>query len=307
MSISRRDALRSLAALAVIPSAAAVIPSRVPAQRALRNLLLGTPEADSSRPSGARNDKLDRVGLALITLRQLVGNDLDATLAGAAQIGYRDLDMYIYESQRPASETRAALDRAGLTCRSARIASPALYRGLDRTLDAANTLGARWLTLAWVPWEERHEWADWPELADTFNKVAAAAQKRGITFCYHNHDFELQPLAGKVPFDYLLGATDPSLVKLQMDVYWMTKGARDPASEITRLAGRVATLHLKDMDRTPAGGFTSPGSGTLDFPKILAAARRAGVSDYFVEVDPPLADPLATARAAYQYLANLSF
>jgi len=290
--ISRRDLVKAIPALAVIPSKA-------------RNLLLGTREADSSRPSGARNDRLDRVGLALITLRELVGKDLDATLAGAAQIGYRDLDMYIYESQRPASETRAALDRAGLACRSARIASPALYRGLDRTLDAAATLGARWLTLAWVPWEERHEWADWPELADTFNKVGAAAKARGITFCYHNHDFELQPLGGRVPLDYLIASTDPSLVKLQMDVYWMTKGGRDPATEITRLAGRVATLHLKDMDR--AGQITTPGSGTIDFAGILRAAKKSGVSDYFVEVDPPLADPLATARAAYQYLANLVF
>ena len=252
-----------------------------------------------------RNDRLANVGLALITLRELVGKDLDGTLAAAAKIGSRDLDMYIYESQRPASETRAALDRAGLKCRSARIATPALYRGLDRTLDAASTLGARWLTLAWVPWEERHEWADWPELADTFNKVGAAAKARGIGFCYHNHDFELQPLAGKVPLDFMLASTDPALVKLQMDVYWMTKGGRNPATEIARLGDRVATLHLKDMDR--AGEITTPGSGTLDFASILSAAKKAGVSDYFMEVDPPLSDPIATARAAYQYLANLEF
>jgi sugar phosphate isomerase/epimerase len=96
-------------------------------------------------------------------------------------------------------------------------------------------------------------------------------------------------------------------VKLQMDVYWMTKGGRDPASEIARLGSRVATLHLKDMDRTAAGGITAPGTGALDFPKILAAAKRAGVSDYFVEVDPPLTDPIATARSAYAYLSTLQF
>lgn len=282
---SRREVLKTLAAAAVIPSAT-------------RGLLFGSRAAD---------DKLQNIGLALITLRQLVGKDLDATLAAAAQIGYRDLDMYIYESQRPAADTRAALDRAGLKCRSARIATPALYRGLDRTLDAASTLGARWLTLAWVPWEERHEWADWPELADTFNKVGAAAKARGIGFCYHNHDFELEPLAGKVPLDFMLGATDPALVKLQMDVYWMTKGGRNPASEITRLGNRVATLHLKDKDRTPAGEITVPGTGTIDFAAILAASKRAGVSDYFVEVDPPLADPVAAARSAYSYLSTLQF
>jgi len=289
--ISRRDLLKSAP---VIPSVA-------------RNLLASMREAGFSRPEPALNDKLDRIGLALITVRQLVPKDFDSVLASIAQIGYRDLDMYIYESQHPATETRAALDRAGLSCRSARITTPFLYRGLDRTLDSAATLGARWLTLAWIPWEERHAWADWPELADTFNRVGAAAKERGITFCYHNHDFELQALDGKVPLDFMLANTDPSLVKLQMDVYWMTKGGRDPASEIGRLAGRVATLHLKDMDRTAAGDYAPPGSGTIDFARILAASKRAGVSDYFVEVDPPLADPIGTARTAYTYLSNLSF
>ena len=282
-NISRRTAIRNLAALAALPASSAL-----------------------GRLHPYRWQGLDRIGLALITVRGLAARDFEGTLQSVAKIGYRDLDIYIYEGRRPAKETRAVLDRTGLTCRSARVATPALYRGWDRSLDAAKELGARWITLANVPYDERLTLRDWQELSELFNRVGEAARQRELRFCYHNHDFELQPLEGKVPLDVMLAATDPDLVKLQMDVYWVTKGGRDPANEIARLGSRVASLHLKDMDRTPERGITSVGSGTIDFARILIAARRVGVSDYFIEEDAP-ADPLAAARASYAYVSTLQF
>ena len=282
-TISRRAAIRSLAALATLPT--------LPALRWLP-------------PYGAPG--LERIGLAMITVRALAARDFERTLQAVAKIGYRDLDMYIYEGRRPAKETRAMLDRTGLNCRSARVATPALYRGWNRSLDAAKELGARWITLANVAYEERLTLGDWQELSELFNRVGEAARQRELGFCYHNHDFELQPLEGKVPLDLMMAATDADLVKLQMDVYWVTKGGRDPANEIARQGSRVASLHLKDMDRTPERGITSVGAGTIDFARILSAARRAGVADYFVEEDAPR-DALAAARASYTHLEALQF
>ncbi len=103
----------------------------------------------------------------------------------------------------------------------------------------------------------------------------------------------------------MLAQTNPELVRLQMDVYWMTKGGRDAAAEIRRLGGRVASLHLKDMDATPERGITTVGAGTIDFAAVLRAARDAKVADLFVEEDNP-ADPMAAAKQSYQHLASLS-
>ena len=253
-----------------------------------------------------RQRKLDRIGLALFTVQRLTSRDYEGTLQQVAGIGYRDVDMYIYDARREPAETRAMLDRVGLACASARIATPALYRGWDRFLDAANTLGARWITLANVSYEERLHLRDWHELAEVFNKAGEAARRRGLSLCYHNHAFELEPLEGKVPLDLLVASTDPSLVKLQMDVYWMTRGGRNPAAEIRRLGSRVASLHLKDMDATTERGITSVGRGTIDFKAVLAAAADAKVSHYFVEEDAP-ADPQAAIRSSYAHLARLEF
>jgi sugar phosphate isomerase/epimerase len=280
--VGRRSAIRALAALAATP------------------LVI---RADAS---AYRQRKLNRIGLALFTVRPLASRDFERTLQQVAAIGYRDLDMYIYESTREPAETRAMLDRAGLACPSARVATPALYRGWDRFLDAANTLGARFITLANVPYEERLHLQDWHEIADVLNKAGEAASRRGLSLCYHNHSFELQSMEGRIPLDLLLASTDAKLVKLQMDVYWMTHGGRNPAAEIRRLGSRVATLHLKDMDATPARGFTSVGRGIIDFKAVLAAAADAKVAHCFVEEDAP-ADPLAAIRSSYLHLAQLEF
>ena len=282
LPIDRRAAVRAMAALAAAP-------------------LLSDSAAEP-----IRRRRLERIGLAVLTVNSVSSRDYERTMRDIAAIGYREVDMYIYESRRAPAETRAILDRAGLSCTSARVASPALYRGWDRFLDAANILGARWITLANVTYEERMHLRDWQEIADVLNKAGEAARRRGLTLCYHNHSFELDPMDGKIPLDLLLASTDPALVKLQMDVYWMTHGGRNPATEIRRLGSRVATLHLKDMDATPARGITTVGRGIIDFAAVLAAAADAKVSSYFVEEDAPR-DPMAAIRSSYDYLARLEF
>ena len=281
-AVDRRSALRSLAAVVAAPLFA------------------------RGGVAFLRSRRLDRIGLALFTVNSLTGRGYERTLQQVAGIGYRDVDMYIYDSRRAPAETRTMLDRAGLACPSARVATPALYRGWNRYLDAANTLGARWITLANVSYEERIRLRDWHEIAEVLNKAGEAARRQGLTLCYHNHAFELEPLEGRVPLDLLLESTDPALVRLQMDVYWMARGGRNPAAEIRRLGSRVATLHLKDMDDTPERGITSVGRGTIDFRAVLAAAADAKVRDYFVEQDAP-ADPLEAIRSSYAHLAQLEF
>ena len=55
----------------------------------------------------------------------------------------------------------------------------------------------------------------------------------------------------------------------------------------------------------PRTAFVEVGSGALDFPAILAAARSAGVAHYFVEQDATPGDPVESLRKSYAYLAKL--
>ena len=245
------------------------------------------------------------LGLAIYTVRMEARRDFVATAAAIAGMGYREVDMYVTDARMPADAARRALDAAGLACPSVRVPLTSLYRAWDRALDDAAVLGARMVTLANVAAEERTTPRDWDELVALFARRGAEARVRGLAFCYHNHAFEFERLAdGRVPFDLMVASTDASTLRLQVDVYWMSIGGRDPVREIARLGERVASLHLKDAAATPERGITTVGQGTLDFGAILRAADAAGVRHAFVEEDDPRS-PMDAARAAARHLASL--
>jgi sugar phosphate isomerase/epimerase len=66
-------------------------------------------------------------------------------------------------------------------------------------------------------------------------------------------------------------------------------------------------------DLAVSGSFADPGDGLIDFGRIFAKSREAGLIEYIVERDdagtPPRtpADALKTAEIGYDYLAGLRF
>ncbi len=145
---------------------------------------------------------------------------------------------------------------------------------------------------------------DWKRVCETFNAIGAQTKAAGLSFAYHNHDFEFTRVDGKVPYDVILAQTDADLVKMEMDLYWMTKAARDPVQYFQHYPGRFPLLHLKDMARD--GTITDVGTGVVDFKRILGHANLAGVAHCFVEHDHP-AHPLQSIEASLRYLQQLDF
>jgi len=241
------------------------------------------------------------LGIQLYTLRSILPQDFDGTLARLAEIGYREVEFAGYHGREPAA-VRAALERAGLAAPSAHVPIEALEDDWPRTLEAAQTIGHRWLVVAWVPEALRSDLDGWRRVAERFNRAAAAAREVGIGFAYHNHDYEFAPLEGRVPYDVLLEETDPGLVRLELDLYWIVKGGRDPLEYFQRYPGRFPLVHVKDMGED--GGMADVGTGTIDFARIIARAGQAGITHWFVEHDVP-ADPLRTARVSYENLRAL--
>jgi hypothetical protein len=125
----------------------------------------------------------------------------DATLRAIADIGYRDVVLDdLYAIKRP------ALDRAGLSASAVHVTTPLLYRGIDRHLAAAQTLGCRYFVCGHLDPEERRTQQDWHELAALFNRAGDAARKAGLRFGYQIQADEA---------DLMLAETDPTSVWLE--------------------------------------------------------------------------------------------
>ena len=234
-----------------------------------------------------------------------MARDFDGTLAALAGIGYREVEFAGYFRRTPA-QVREALRRNGLTSPSTHIAFPADDAAWARTLDDANAIGHQWVTIAWLDEPMRRTSDDWVRIADRFNRLGALAREAGLRFAYHNHDFEFARAGRGMRFDTLLTRTDPALVDLEMDVYWVTKAGADPMWYLRHHAGRFPMLHLKDATAAPERRMVDVGAGTIDWAALLTLAREQGTSHAFVEHDEP-ADPLASAKASYSYLSKLTY
>jgi sugar phosphate isomerase/epimerase len=257
----------------------------------------------SARTGGTR---LSRVGAQLYTVRRELERDFEGTLARVAALGYREVEFAGYFGRAP-KEVKAILARHGLASPAAHVQLPDLRRGLDAMVDAAHTIGHKYLLVAWLPEGERRTLDDYKRLAELFNEKGAALKEQRLRFAYHNHDFEFAPLEGRIPYDLLLDRTDRDAVKLEMDLYWIVKGGASPVEYFEREPGRFHLLHVKDMDSTPRRYFTEVGRGTIDFKSIFAHSGRAGVRHYFVEQDETPGPPFDSLKVSMDYLKRLEF
>ena len=261
-------------------------------------------QAGAAALAGAGEMPRVPIGIQLYTLRSLMAADFDGTLARVAEVGYREVEFAGYFGRTPA-RVRSALARHGLAAPSTHVALPADDAAWARTLDEARAIGHDWVVVAWLDAPMRRTPDDWARIAGRFDSLAGRAREAGLRFAYHNHDFEFARVNDSSLFDVLLAKTDPALVDLEMDIYWVTKAGADPLALIRRHPGRFPLLHLKDATPAPERRMVDVGAGTIDFAALLAADR-ATLKHAFVEHDEP-ADPLASARASYAYLSKLSY
>ena len=256
--------------------------------------------------SAAGKRRLSRIGMQLYTVRRELERDFEGTLAKVAALGYREVEFAGYFGRAP-REVKSLLARQRLAAPAAHIQLSALRGDLRAALDAAHAVGHKYLLVAYLPAEERRTLDDYRRLADLFNEAGERTRREGVQFAYHNHDFEFAAMEGRVPYDLLLERTDPRLVKLELDLYWTVKGGASPTEYFEKHPGRFHLLHVKDMERAPAGGFTEVGRGRIDFGAIFARAGRAGVRHYFVEQDETPGSPFESLRVSMDYLKRLEF
>ncbi len=249
--------------------------------------------------------KLKKVGLQLYTVRDLMKADLPGTLHKVAAIGYKEVEFAGYFGRTPA-QIRELLKKNGLSSPSTHIPIDTLEKDSVRAFADAKAIGHQWVTLPWIPEERRKTADDWNRIAELLNQLGPQAKAAGLRLAYHNHDFELRPVDGARPLDILLSKTDPSLVDFEMDLYWVIFGGGDPLDFFNRYPKRFKLVHVKDSAGPPDNKMVDVGQGKIDFRTIFADSDKAGIKHYFVEHDQP-ADPIATIRNSYKYLAAVRF
>ncbi len=258
------------------------------------------------------------IGLQLYTVRDAMQKDPAATLAHVAQIGYNSVECAGYGSDETfygmnAKAFAALLKQNGLIMPSSHYRlgqekingetqKGTILRDWDRAVDDAAAAGVRYMVCAYLSPAERGDMDHYKQIADQLNTAGERCKKAGIQLCYHNHDFEFIQQDGKYPYEALLGATDKNLVKMEMDIYWVTRANQDPIALMKQHPGRFPLWHVKDLDKTPQRNFTEIGNGVIDFKEIFKQANQAGLKYFFVEQDRTPGDPFDSIAQSITYI-----
>jgi sugar phosphate isomerase/epimerase len=287
---------------------------------------------------------IDSLGLQLFSLPFLMQENPAKSLELIAEMGYKEIELYgpypfsAEENKKEWAQISNLIGFSGSgyfglsesefasTAKSLGFRIPSLHTDLD-TLEnhmpslgqAADKLGAKYVTLPLIPAERRQTLDDYKRMADTFNTIGTAARREGIRFAYHNHGYGLQQRDGVIPFETLVDATDPEVVFMEMDIFWTIAGKADPVSYLKKYRDRYKLMHLKDMTAlnyfSGDGGdpgqwrelfplMASAGSGVLDLNAIVNAASDIGVEHFFVEQDM-VSNPEVALKDSLEYLKQL--
>ena len=256
-------------------------------------------------PNAHAEAPLDRIGLELYSVRREMAKDFDRTLAAIRDIGYTDVELlWSFDNfGKSPAQVKAALDREGLRAPSAHIAPITILIGWEKRLETAKLLGHDYLIAPGLTNDTSRTLDEWREWADKFNAAGAVARRAGIWLAFHNEPSHVKPIDGQVPYDVFVERTDPTVVRLQLDVGNVALGGGDPLRYLARYGDRYWSFHLKDVvaDRSRD---TELGAGVLDLRRIVAAIPNIGAKPCYVEQEGS-ADSLASARRNFAFLRGL--
>jgi sugar phosphate isomerase/epimerase len=260
----------------------------------------------SSTSSGAALRKFDKIGIQLWTVRDLFKQDPIATFKMLAKAGYQQVEFANLEPLPiTPKELRKVANDVGISFPAAHFNPNFHFETPQFVIDTAGVLGCKYVINSWIDEKDRTK-SGYLRQADMFNKVAGNMRKAGLRYGFHNHQFEFEKMdREKTGYDLLMQNTDPALVDMELDMYWVVDGGADIMDLLTRYPGRFKTAHIKD--RTADGKMVDVGEGAIDWKTAIGTAMDVGIEYYFVEHDSPAAPVAAAITSSYQYLRDLRF
>jgi len=232
------------------------------------------------------------VGLQLYSLREQFKKDVPGTLDEVKQFGIKNVELASTYGLSP-EQFRDELRKRRLEPISAHYGFEKYRDDVESIAKEAKILGLKYVGCAWIPHTGDFDEKTCREAAAVFNKAGEALARQGLKFFYHTHGYEFQPHGDGTLFDLLMKETNPQFVAYEMDIFWIVHPGQDPAKLLHKYPKRFQLMHLKDMKKgtktglltggTDVNNDVTLGTGQIDLPAVLSAAREIGVKWYFIE------------------------
>jgi sugar phosphate isomerase/epimerase len=263
-------------------------------------------------------DKKTPLGLQLWSVRDAMKTDAMGTLKSLSKFGYSYVEGFGYNDGKwfgmAPLEMKKALADLGMTQKSGHQAvTTAEYDtskkditdSLKKAIDAAVVVGQKYIICPYMQDGDRNK-EKVAVLCEAFNKAGEYANKAGLRFGYHNHDFEFTTRIDDMPmYQYLLNNTDPKLVCFEMDMCWVVRGKYNPIDWFKMYPGRFELAHMKDLASQDKSESCIIGTGIVDFKQIIANAKVAGLKNFIVELEHYKAGSVEEVGVCYKNLRKM--
>lgn len=277
----------------------------------LRLAALATAAGCALRLSGMpfRRDSELRYGVQIASVRREAVQDLAKLLHTLRQIGFTEVELQSAVYHYPAATLRQMVVDAGLHAHAGHF----VLSTLETKLDYARELGLKYM-VAMLPRPNPESLDQYRAVAGQLNQAGASVRSHGMEFALLFHNHELLPQDGSSGFDELMKHTDPALVHLEADIYWLVQAGLDPADFLRKYRDRVKLLHLKDRLAGFPTSYTADassdhstelGRGTIAWPAILKQARNQRIHYAFLDYDKSTIPILDSFEQSFNYLKML--
>jgi len=239
-----------------------------------------------------------RLGIQLYSVRDQVEKDFSGTLRALKEMGFEGVEFaWNYGNLEPVP-LADFLKKTGLACCGLHTSLKDLQDAGSKSYQYAKAVASRYITTSCC---DKDELANWDQTIAALAEAGRVAAAQGLQFTYHNHAPEFQTIDKQTLLDRLYTRTSAA-VGAELDTAWIFAGGQDPVAYIHRYAGRTPQVHVKDFSK--ATNFViEVGKGELDFPAIIAAARKAKADWLIYELDAStLGDSLTSARQSIKLL-----
>jgi len=254
------------------------------------------------------NAKLNTFGIQLWSVRDDLAKDLKGVLKQLASYGYKQIESFeggkgIFWGMTN-TEFKAEMDKLGMKIISSHCD---INKDFEKKAADAAAIGMKYLI---CPYKGPQKDLDaFKKFADEFNQKGEICKKNGIRFAYHNHDYSFVTMNGEMGQDVMMKNTDPKLVDFEMDMYWVVTAGQNIEAWLKKYPNRFRLCHVKDRKKgaTEKDASCDLGTGSIDYPKILKGAKKAGVQYFIVEQEKwDGTTPLQAAATDAKYMKSLS-
>ena len=265
-------------------------------------------------PKAPQFSKILPVGVQLYSVRTELENDFYGTLKAVREMGYAGVEFYGEYYGNSVTQVKAWCTELGLIPFSNHVPFQEMIDNIDKVIEENTILGVQYIVFPYMD-EASRPGVDPEQFKQTVAKigeVGAKVREAGFQLLYHNHDFEFVTLPdGTVGYDYIFSSNCRCNVQNELDICWSDYAGFNPAEELTKYAGNIPVVHLKDywlegqLSSAPYaligintdnsmkddGGwfeYRPLGKGQVDIPAAIQAAMDGGAQWLCVEQDEPV-------------------